>query len=119
MGNYEVKNRQFNASVLAVLTVDGSSVGASFGADGLDNGQHIATIKKAGAVFTIRLRKTFGMTPQVLIQEQTLDCQARVTSSDKKDIEITTYTLAGGAGAGTEDFTVWLFGTEGITEGGR
>lgn len=120
--NYELRNRQFTSALVAVLTVDGSDVTADFAPTGLDNGLHVAKIKKAGAVFTIQLNKALGMTPQVFIQPHTLDCVVRptnVSSWTKREIELTAYSLAGGAGSGNEDFTVWVFGTEGIVEGGR
>lgn len=118
--NYEVRNRQFNSSLVLALAVDGATVGASFSNAGLDGGQYVATIKKAGAVFTIRLNKALGRHPLVLVHPITLNCVVRETlSSSLTDIVLTTYDLAGGAGAGTEDFMVLIFGTEEIVEGGR
>ena len=122
MRNCEVGNRQFTSADILVLTVDGSDVAADYSSDGLDCGQHVAEIKKSGAVFSIRFNKSFGRVPQMLAQPITLDCQVRKTTGvawGKRDIEVTTYGLAGGAGSGNEDFTLFIFGTEGIVEGGR
>lgn len=122
MSNYEVTNRQFPSALIAAITVDGSSVGATYGTDGLDNGQHICTIKKSGAVFSVRLNRALGLVPQVVTQPITLDCVVRKTTGAAwtfTDMEFTTYDLAGGAGSGNEDFTLLIFGTEGIYEGGR
>jgi hypothetical protein len=119
MSNYLVENRQFTHALLAAVTVDGVSVGASYAATGLDNGQHIATIKKAVNVHTIKWNKSFGLVPQFFIQAHTLDCVPRVTASDRQTVEVTLYTLAGAAGTGDEDYTLFVFGTDGIVEGGR
>ena len=118
--NYEVRNRQFNSSLMVAIAVDGATVGAAFGTNGLDGGQHVCTIKKAGSTFTIRLNKAFGRHPIVLAQAVTLDCVVRETlSSSLTDIVLDTYTLAGAGGTGNEDFLVFIFGTEEIVEGGR
>jgi len=118
--NYEVRNRQFNSSLLLALTVDGSAVQADFEATGLDNGLYVATIKKLGAVFTIKLNKALGRPPIVLTQAITLDCVVRQTiGTSLTEIVLTTYTLAGAGGTGDEDFSVLIFGTEEIVEGGK
>jgi hypothetical protein len=119
MSNYLVENRQFTHALIAGFTVDGSAVGTSYAKTGLDNGQHIGTVKKASNVFTIKLNKNLGLVPQVFIQEHTLDCVARVTAKSRSEIQITTYVLAGTAGTGNEDFSVFVYGTEGVIEGGR
>jgi hypothetical protein len=118
--NYEVRNRQFNSSLVLALAVDGSDVGATYSNAGLDGGQYVATIKKSGAVFTIKLNKALGRRPLVIVHPVTLDCVVRETlSSSLTEIVLTTYSLAGGAGSGNEDFLVFIFGTEEIVEGGR
>lgn len=120
MENYGVRTRQFTSSLIAVLTVDGAAVGASYASTGLDNGQHIAEVKKVGSTFTFKFRRPMGLVPQAIAQPITVDCVVRPSGTWTRDeLEFTTYTLAGAGGAGTEDFTVLVFGTEGVIEGGR
>lgn len=120
-GRNPVGQRQFLAAVLASIRVDGSEVTTSFSKTGLIKGQHIATVKKGTSsdsnLVTIRLNNPLGMVPSVLIQEETLDCVARVESRGLQEFAIRTLELDGSTVEDDADFEVFLIGTEEIREG--
>jgi hypothetical protein len=113
----KLTQRQFKHPRCLVLDVDGSDVTTSYGNAALDCGKHCATVKKGADadsnLVTIKLKKRLGAAPQVLIQENTLDCLARLEVAVTVDeIQIRTLELDGVTKEDDADFTVFLFGPD-------
>lgn len=116
-----ISQRQYIDGLVATVRVDGSAVTTSYAQTGLLAGKHIADVKKgAGAdsnLVTIKFKHPFGIAPEVLIQEITLNCVARVESVDLDEIAIRTLQSDYTTKADDCDFVIFAYGTEGIREG--
>ncbi len=121
-----VKAKQFLSADVLVLEVDGSEVSSSVanGAGLVGGGKHIATAIKGTAadanLVTITLNEPFGLAPHVLFQSKTLDCECRLEATPGlrsfqvrtlKSTDLTT-------GVNDADYTIFVFGTREIREGG-
>lgn len=110
-------NRQFLSPLLAVLHVDGSAVTTTTARDGLLKGQYVAQIKKGAGgdanLVTIDFERPFGKEPQVLIQEITVDCHARLEAAPtKSQVQIRTLELDGVTAENDADMYVFIFAPE-------
>ena len=112
-----VRNRQFRRACVLAFQVDGSDVGTSYGTAGLDIGQHLATVKKGVGAdsnqVTIKLNKKLGYAPLPLLQEITVDCQARIEGVVGTEyIVVRTLELDGVTKEDDADFNVFVLSTE-------
>lgn len=116
-----VSQRQFTDGLVATVGVDGSEVTTDYAQAGLTAGKYIADVKKGTAadsnLVTIRFKDPFGIAPEVLIQEKTLNCVARVESVGLQEIAIRTLQSNYASQANDCDFVMFVYGTEGIREG--
>lgn len=124
MPRKNIAQAQFLESKLIVFQVDGSVVTTGAGVNtGLLVGLHVATILKGtGAdsnLVTITLNRPYGIAPSVMFQPRTLDCECRLDVDTTKTV-IKVRTLKSSdltAKVDDADFTMLVFGTEGIYEG--
>lgn len=116
--------KQFLEGLCEVFRVVGATVTTTAGVNtGLSKGQHLAKIVKGTGVdsnlVTITLNQPFGMIPAVFFQAETLDCECRIDVEPTLTV-IKVRTLKSTNLATKVDdanFTMFLFGTEGIYEG--
>lgn len=76
---------------LYAFSIDGSEVGLTSGADGLDGrGQAIADIKNDGAnVQTITWKRKFAEAPRVFLMPKTANGWANITTNDGQTLVLT------------------------------
>jgi len=118
-----LRTRNFLTSVCGILQVDGSAVGTTAGQDGLLKGKHIATIKKGTStddnLFTIALKKPFGLAPAWFAQPITTLLQVRedATVPTLDTIKVRCFAADLSTREPNGDFYLFIIGTPDIREG--